>query len=59
MEVVPIMGKEGTRPLNLVMVSIVETVETAIAAMIVEAGMTGIMTKGVGGTPEANGEAEI
>jgi hypothetical protein len=53
------MGKEGTRPLNLVMVSIVETVETAIAAMIVEAGMTGIMTKGVGGTPEANGEAEI
>ena len=52
------MGKEGTRPLNLGMVSIVETVETAIAAMTVEAGMTAIMTKGVGGTPEATGEAE-
>ena len=52
------MGKEETRPLNLVMVSIAETVEIAIAAMIVEAGMTAIMTKGVGGTPEANGEAE-
>ena len=58
MEVVPIMGKEGTRPLNRVMVSIVETVETAIAAMTAEAGMTAIMTKGVGGTPEATGEAE-
>lgn len=57
-EVVPIMGKEGIRPLNLVMVSIAETVETVIVAMIVEAGMTAIMTKGVGGTPEATGEAE-
>ncbi len=48
------MGKEGIRPLNLVMVSIAETV---IVAMIVEAGMTAIMTKGVGGTPEVTGEA--
>ena len=48
------MGKEVTQPLNLVMVSIVETVEIAI----VEAGTTAIMTKGVEGTPEVTGEVE-